>query len=1104
MPIPRNNGHKKRTQAATDFLLSWGWVIAIVVVAIIIIFELGLFPSSKNATLINGFQGVTISNVGVNSSLFVVQLKNQFGQPVNINNVSVTINGQTYYAFQCSTQLVANGAITLCRVPVSISSSNYQSSVSIKYAPAGAPGTTLFSNGTISGSQSPGTISLNNLKYYFVESGLPNGYSWGVNLNQSTEATNTSTLVFSEPFGTYSFNVSNTSVAGCVTRLAPINGTVSSGVTEQIVYNYSCTTVFHERGLTNNDRWNVTYDGVEKSAAGSSSITFTTGVGTYAYSIPSYEVPVTYLVTTNPTVASPGAIAYDSVNRSLYVPSSSGNGISVFNASNGYITLSIKTSSSGAYYSPVDSYVYISNSSTNKVLYVSTLTNTLKGSISVGSSPGAIIGGAVIGTEYSALGGVPNGGQNIYIANYGSNTVTVLNSGSVVATITLGGSSPSALTFDPSNKEIYVAESGAVTVINDSSPKDIKNITISGTLDGIVYDPVNGEVYVLDSTTNSISVINATTNAVITTIPSCSTPNDIAMDTVNDNLYVACGVSSGSDVSVINGSANKNIQNFSFGTAFTKAAYDIGSGDLYFVSNTGNSILDFEPWAVNTPRGTLTAGQSTTVSFAPLSSSIFVTPPYKLYNNGPADFSLWWLKYGNVNLSQMIGSNIVIATAPAASMSYKGAMYPYQNVGTSQPELDFCNIIRSTAEASNFVTPSWNCSTFFQGYGLPHGYNWNILFNGTAYHSTKENITFYTALGNYTATALVLQNSSGSCTTTYTPQDLPPPYSINVAAGYHSPNNAGVFVDYTSGAVTTCTTPDANFTESGLPSGTSWWVDYNNTNRSSATNEINFRAISGNTYSFYVGAPAEWTDNYACLTKYTPSPSSGSLTAGPSGSITITFTSSSICDAEFTESGVNAGISNGESIALNWRVTYNGQNASACANGYDCNVAINFMLPSGINHNYYVRYPYCTSSGCIFITPNYTEYMPYPGSGSIATPSFLQIQYEPPVWTNFTESGLPSGASWSVTLNGNVTATTFGGSMNYNGLTLSNTSSSEIHFVTGSKFTYYFTTSSTYCLIFVARGVYHYYKYAASPSSGTISAGNSEAISFIPYQVSFC
>src|SRR5205823_6634266 len=55
---------------------------------------------------------------------------------------------------------------------------------------------------------------------------------------------------------------------------------------------------------------------------------------------------------------------------------------------------------------------------------------------------------------------------------------------------------------------------------------------------GIAFDPNNGNMYVTNQGSNTVSVIDSTTNTVIATIPVGTTPFAIAFDPKNDDMYV--------------------------------------------------------------------------------------------------------------------------------------------------------------------------------------------------------------------------------------------------------------------------------------------------------------------------------------------------------------------------------------------------------------------------------------------------------------------------------------------------------------------------------------------------------------------------------------
>ena len=98
-----------------------------------------------------------------------------------------------------------------------------------------------------------------------------------------------------------------------------------------------------------------------------------------------------------------------------------------------------------------------------------------------------------------------SGKGEVFVSNYGSNTVSVISDSTnkVVATIEVG-SGPAGSAYDPAKGEVFVSNFGSntVSVISDSTNAVVTNVTIasSGTggsgPNGIAYDPTRGELYV--------------------------------------------------------------------------------------------------------------------------------------------------------------------------------------------------------------------------------------------------------------------------------------------------------------------------------------------------------------------------------------------------------------------------------------------------------------------------------------------------------------------------------------------------------------------------------------------------------------------------------
>ena len=113
------------------------------------------------------------------------------------------------------------------------------------------------------------------------------------------------------------------------------------------------------------------------------------------------------------------------------------------------------------------------------------------------------------------------------------------------------------------------------------------------------------------------------------------------------------------------------------------------------------------------------------------------------------------------------------------------------------------------------------------------------------------------------------------------------------------------------------------FTESGLPSGTSWSVTFNGLTQSSTGSSITFPSISPGTYNYTVTAPGG----------YSASPSIGSVTVSTSNvTVAIAF-SQQTYSVTFTETGLPSG--------TQWSVTLNGKTETSTTN------TISFVEPNG-------------------------------------------------------------------------------------------------------------------------------------------------------------
>jgi len=230
--------------------------------------------------------------------------------------------------------------------------------------------------------------------------------------------------------------------------------------------------------------------------------------------------------------------------------------------------------------------VYVTNfssgSDTGTVSVIDPATNRVISTIAVGSEPGGVAVGP---------------GGDVYVANYGSGTVSVIDptTNRVISTIAVG-SEPGGVAVDLGG-DVYVTNigSGTVSVIDPTTNRVISTIAVGSEPYGVAVDP-GGDVYVTNFGSDTVSVIDPSINTVVgSPIAVGSEPAGVAVGPGGD-VYVA-NSSSASDtgtVSVINPTTNTVISTITVGSEPGGVAVDPG-GDVYVTNNVSDTVSVIDP-----------------------------------------------------------------------------------------------------------------------------------------------------------------------------------------------------------------------------------------------------------------------------------------------------------------------------------------------------------------------------------------------------------------------------------------------------------------------------------------------------------------------------
>ncbi len=172
----------------------------------------------------------------------------------------------------------------------------------------------------------------------------------------------------------------------------------------------------------------------------------------------------------------------------------------------------------------------------------------------------------------------------------GAHPTTVPTLASISVKTVKVGNNPVDVAFDPGNGELYVANtnSSSVSVIDGSTNKVVATVAVSADPIEVGYDAVNDEVYVLSQSTHEVTILSSA-NEIVDTISVDADPI-VGMIAPTGNVYVTShgtnGVGPGK-VAVINATTN-DVTNLAVGDEAEAPYYDPANGDVY----VGNLVSD--------------------------------------------------------------------------------------------------------------------------------------------------------------------------------------------------------------------------------------------------------------------------------------------------------------------------------------------------------------------------------------------------------------------------------------------------------------------------------------------------------------------------------
>lgn len=432
-----------------------------------------------------------------------------------------------------------------------------------------------------------------------------------------------------------------------------------------------------------------------------------------------------------------------------------------------------------------------------------------------------------------------------FVANYDTSNVTVVNTSddAVEGTVNVG-LEPWGVTYDPGNDRVYVSNSasGTVSVIAGGNLTVIDTVTVAGIPQDMAYDPDNGDVYVANAyATNNLTAIDTLSDRNVANISlhATGTPEAVAVDPTLGEVEVTLSGPPGA-LSVVNDSSQGWVGLVSDGTTA------IGGGVVYDPAVDRSFVTGYFPGTVSVVRLGSVASPTYQVSFT--ESGLPGGTTWGVHING-AD---------NTSTGSSIGLPIPNGSYAFSVLSVSGYT-PNASGGTIHVRGHATSwaIVFAPASARHYSV------TFTEG-GLPFGTSWTVTLNGTPMSSSTSSIVFTQINGSYSFTVSTVAG-----------------YTSNVTSG--SVVVAGAAVGWT--IAFTAVPPSrytVTFSETGLPSGTTWSVTLQGSTMSSSTSSIQFLEPNG-TYAYTVGSVAGWV----------ATPASGHpVVGGAPVSVSVTFAAS--------------------------------------------------------------------------------------------------------------------------------------------------------------------------------------------------------------------
>lgn len=235
-------------------------------------------------------------------------------------------------------------------------------------------------------------------------------------------------------------------------------------------------------------------------------------------------------IATIPVGGSPAGVVPDETLGEVLIGNQASGHVSVLNTSTDNVTGEIATGNETSMsLNPWNGDLYVVDGNDSRVVVVNVSGGTILRSLPVGREP--------VGIAFDPSDGVA------FVENLGDGNVSAIDPGTwTVTSIALRDASDLTdhLTFDPADGDLYIVLStGYLEAISGSNYTSIALVAVGGTPEAVAYDSVDDELYVANAGTANVSIVNATDGIVEGAVVVGGDPAGLAVDPTTGGVAVS-------------------------------------------------------------------------------------------------------------------------------------------------------------------------------------------------------------------------------------------------------------------------------------------------------------------------------------------------------------------------------------------------------------------------------------------------------------------------------------------------------------------------------------------------------------------------------------